>query len=46
VSEEEIALKLTEIKYKNYTFHDYCDTYKRDVVEYYIKALKRIRESK
>lgn len=38
----ELALKLTEIKFKNYTFDDFCKT-RYNVLEFFDKSLKEIK---
>ena len=43
MSKEELALKLTELKFKNYTYRDYCNT-SLNVLDFYEKALKTIKE--
>lgn len=41
----ELALKLTEIKFKNYTFEDYCNT-TTNVLDFYNKTLKVIKDKR
>ena len=44
MTREELALKLTELKYKNYTYEDYCNSSCRNILEFYEKALKTIND--
>ena len=46
MNREELALKLTELKYKNYTYEDYCDSSLRNILEFYENALKTIDEKR
>lgn len=45
MSEEELALKLTELKFKNYTYKDYCYA-SYNVLDFYEKALKTIKDKR
>lgn len=44
MNKEELALKLTELKYKNYTYGDYCYSTCRNILEFYESAIKTIEE--
>lgn len=46
MNKEELALKLTQLKYKNYRYEDYCNSSCRNILEFYENALKTIEEKR